>query len=93
MLIFLDAHMECCDGWLLPLLARIASDRAVIAVPLIDGISSDDMTYSYNPDTFINGFSWSLAFNWYASSWLSLHFNTVNSLTKVVSTKKLSTIT
>lgn len=64
MLIFLDAHTECCEGWLQPLLARIASDRSVISVPLIDGISSDDFKYGFNEETFINGFSWALGFNW-----------------------------
>ncbi|KAJ6636524.1 Polypeptide N-acetylgalactosaminyltransferase 1, partial [Pseudolycoriella hygida] len=50
-LIFLDAHIECCEGWLQPLLARIATDRSVVAVPLIDVISSDDMQYKYNKKT------------------------------------------
>lgn len=66
MLIFLDARTECCEEWLQPLVARIASDRSVITVPLIDGISSDDMGYGFNEQTFINGFSWALGFNWYA---------------------------
>lgn len=64
-LIFLDAHSECCVGWLQPLLARIASDRSVIAVPLIDTISSSDMSYSWNrADTPVHGFRWSLLYNW-----------------------------
>lgn len=57
--------MECTNGWLQPLLARIASDRSVISVPLIDTISSYDMTYQYNSEVYINGFNWALAFNWY----------------------------
>lgn len=65
-LTFLDAHSECCDGWLQPLLACIANDRSVVAVPLIDTISSDDMSYQYNSEgTYINGFRWTLIFNWY----------------------------
>lgn len=47
-LIFLDAHVECSRDWLQPLLSRIASDRSVVSVPLIDGISSDDMKYEFN---------------------------------------------
>lgn len=62
-LTFLDAHMECSDGWLQPLLARIASDRSVIAVPVIDTISSKDMSYSF-ANAKIHGFRWSLIFNW-----------------------------
>lgn len=56
--------MECSDGWLQPLLARIASDRSVIAVPVIDTISSRDMSYR-SASTKIHGFRWSLIFNWY----------------------------
>ncbi|KAG4065899.1 hypothetical protein HA402_012577 [Bradysia odoriphaga] len=63
-LIFLDAHTECSQEWLQPLLSRIASDRSVISVPLIDGISSDDMKYEFNTETFINGFAWTLGFTW-----------------------------
>lgn len=46
--------MECNEGWLQPILSRIASDRSVVAVPLIDGISSNDMSY-YPSGSFING--------------------------------------
>ncbi|XP_037027582.1 polypeptide N-acetylgalactosaminyltransferase 5-like [Bradysia coprophila] len=63
-LTFLDAHIECCEGWLQPLLARIASDRSVVAVPLIDALNSYDMSYSVSPATSINGFHWSLVLYW-----------------------------
>lgn len=56
--------MECSEGWLEPLLARIASDRSVIAVPVIDIISSANMGYIYSV-TRIHGFRWSLIFDWY----------------------------
>lgn len=36
---FFDGHMECTEGWLQPILARIASDRSVVAVPLVDRVS------------------------------------------------------
>lgn len=62
-MVFLDAHMECAEGWLEPLLARIASDRSVVAVPVVDGISSDDMSYTVHKPS-INGFRWGLIFNW-----------------------------
>lgn len=62
---FLDAHMECNEGWLQPLLARIANDRSVVAVPRIDTIKDTDMSYRYNKDTGINGFHWTLIFDWY----------------------------
>lgn len=63
MLTFLDAHMECTDGWLQPILARIASDRSVVAVPVIDFISDFNMTYYPRPAE-IYGLHWSLLFYW-----------------------------
>lgn len=55
--------MECSDGWLQPLLSRIASDRSVIAVPVVDSISSRDMSYKHEI-TRIHGFRWNLIFDW-----------------------------
>lgn len=65
MLTFLDAHIECTDGWLQPLLARIASDRSVVAVPFIDFIQAKDMKYNRFQTVYINGFIWKLTFDWY----------------------------
>lgn len=62
-LIFLDAHIECTDGWIEPLLYRIAIDRSVVAVPVVERISSLDMKYEKRR-TKINGFIWILIFNW-----------------------------
>lgn len=66
MLTFLDSHIECTDGWLHPILARIVSDRSVMAVPVIDRISAINMSYSTYADFFaINGFRWHLIFSKY----------------------------
>jgi polypeptide N-acetylgalactosaminyltransferase len=46
-MVFLDAHVECLDGWLEPLVERIASDRSVVAVPYIDRIDKYEMSYLY----------------------------------------------
>lgn len=62
-LIFLDAHVECTDGWIEPLLLRIATDRSVLAVPAVERISSADMRYEKRRSK-INGFIWILIFNW-----------------------------
>lgn len=65
MLIFLDAHIECNEGWLQPLIARIASDRSVVAVPFVDYINCDDFSYRPTFDVIhVNGFFWTLLFNW-----------------------------
>lgn len=42
-LVFLDAHCECNQGWLEPLLAPIASSRTTVVVPIIDVIKYRDM--------------------------------------------------
>lgn len=63
-LIFLDAHIECTEGWLRPILSRIASDRSVVVVPIIDAIDSDNMSY-YANDLAINAIRWHLMFGWY----------------------------
>lgn len=63
-MIFFDAHMECVDGWLEPLVARIANDRSVVAVPYIDRIDKYDMSYVYPHSIYVNNLRWSLFFNW-----------------------------
>lgn len=60
-IVFLDAHCECNRNWLVPLLARIAYDRTILAVPTIDGI--DWNTFRYSPvyqgqDHFQGIFEW-----------------------------------
>lgn len=57
--------MECTEGWLPPILSRIASDRFVVAVPLLDAINSDNMAYQPSGTTYINGLRWHLTFNWF----------------------------
>lgn len=37
----MDAHCECTEGWLEPLLTRIAADRTTVVCPIIDVISDD----------------------------------------------------
>ncbi|XP_031629385.1 polypeptide N-acetylgalactosaminyltransferase 13-like [Contarinia nasturtii] len=63
-LTFLDAHMECTEGWLQPILSRIANDRSVVVVPLIDAIISDNMRYSAAKELQINTLRWNLIFHW-----------------------------
>lgn len=47
-LVFLDAHCECVQGWLEPLLARIQESRTNVVVPLIDVINAQTLEYETN---------------------------------------------
>lgn len=62
---FLDAHVECTEGWLEPLLARIAEDRTRVVCPIIDVISDDTFEYVTASDMTWGGFNWKLNFRWY----------------------------
>ncbi|XP_072041875.1 polypeptide N-acetylgalactosaminyltransferase 13-like [Amphiura filiformis] len=64
-LVFLDSHCECTEGWLEPIAYRIAQDRSNVVVPVIDVIDDDNMEYLKGDGTpQIGGFSWGLIFNW-----------------------------
>lgn len=62
---FLDAHCECTEGWLEPLLARIVQDRKTVVCPIIDVISDDTFEYITASDMTWGGFNWKLNFRWY----------------------------
>lgn len=62
---FLDAHCECTEGWLEPLLARIAIDRRTVVCPIIDVISDETFEYVTASDQTWGGFNWKLNFRWY----------------------------
>ncbi|KAK3093544.1 hypothetical protein FSP39_017090 [Pinctada imbricata] len=61
---FLDSHCEVNDGWLEPLLYRIKEDPLVVAVPLLDTISSSSLQLSPTDPKMIGGFDWTLKFKW-----------------------------
>lgn len=44
-LLFLDAHVEVTEGWLEPMLQRVAEDRKVVVAPIIDVISDENFEY------------------------------------------------
>lgn len=44
-LVFLDAHCECNQGWLEPLLTPIVKSRSTVVVPIIDVINFNNMQY------------------------------------------------
>uniref|UniRef100_A0A3B3CZ14 Polypeptide N-acetylgalactosaminyltransferase n=1 Tax=Oryzias melastigma TaxID=30732 RepID=A0A3B3CZ14_ORYME len=62
---FLDAHCECTEGWLEPLLARIKEDRTAVVCPIIDVISDETFEYMAGSDMTYGGFNWKLNFRWY----------------------------
>ncbi|WKY00239.1 hypothetical protein Q1695_014804 [Nippostrongylus brasiliensis] len=64
-LVFLDAHVEVTEGWLEPLLDRVAGDRKRVVAPIIDVISDDTFEYVTASDTTWGGFNWHLNFRWY----------------------------
>lgn len=62
---FLDAHCECTEGWLEPLLARLVEDRTRVVCPIIDVISDETFEYIPASDMTWGGFNWKLNFRWY----------------------------
>uniref|UniRef100_A0A336K344 Polypeptide N-acetylgalactosaminyltransferase n=1 Tax=Culicoides sonorensis TaxID=179676 RepID=A0A336K344_CULSO len=67
---FLDAHCECTEGWLEPLLARIVLDRRTVVCPIIDVISDETFEYVTASDQTWGGFNWKLNFRWYRAGGL-----------------------
>ncbi|XP_073401881.1 polypeptide N-acetylgalactosaminyltransferase 3-like [Dendrobates tinctorius] len=65
-LTFLDAHCECHNGWLEPLLARIAEKNNVVVCPDIASINLDTFEFIKSPESFhVRGvFNWALIFKW-----------------------------
>lgn len=62
-LMFMDSHCECVDGWLEPLLDRIARDKKTVAMPVIDAI--EEHTWEFRTSIMQRGvFSWHLQFYW-----------------------------
>ena len=65
-LVFLDSHCECNEGWLEPLLERIYLDRSTVVCPVIDNINYDSLKYpsGYGDVGNRGGFNWGLVFKW-----------------------------
>uniref|UniRef100_A0A3B4XA85 Polypeptide N-acetylgalactosaminyltransferase 6-like n=1 Tax=Seriola lalandi dorsalis TaxID=1841481 RepID=A0A3B4XA85_SERLL len=67
-LTFLDSHCECFNGWLEPLLARIAEQPTAVVSPKIASIDRDNLKFSKpRPEMhhYMRGnFDWRLTFGW-----------------------------
>ncbi|XP_021184453.1 putative polypeptide N-acetylgalactosaminyltransferase 9 isoform X2 [Helicoverpa armigera] len=66
-LTYLDSHCECTEGWLEPLLDRIARSKSTVVCPVIDVIDDNTLEYHYRDSSSVNvgGFDWNLQFNWH----------------------------
>lgn len=62
---FLDAHCECAEGWLPPLLARVAVNRYAVPSPTIDIIDDDTFEYKAAGVSNWGSFSDQFIFKWY----------------------------
>lgn len=63
----MDAHMEATTGWIEPLLDRLAFNRNITAISVVDTISMETLEYHPHRDPSlisITGFRWDLMFNW-----------------------------
>ena len=67
-LIFLDSHCECAEGWLEPLVDPIARNPNVTTMPIIEIINDNTFELESTPieSVQVGGFDWDLLFDWHA---------------------------
>ncbi|CRK88372.1 CLUMA_CG002149, isoform A, partial [Clunio marinus] len=63
-LTFLDSHVECAEGWLEPLLDRIAQNPTNVVVPIIDTINDKTFEIRTVKPYQIGSFNWKLIYKW-----------------------------
>ncbi|XP_032312284.1 putative polypeptide N-acetylgalactosaminyltransferase 13 isoform X2 [Drosophila ananassae] len=63
-ILFLDSHCEVNDGWLKPLLERLALNPHMAVSPLLDLIDPETLSYRRGNEMLKGGFDWSLHFHW-----------------------------
>ncbi|XP_017083080.1 putative polypeptide N-acetylgalactosaminyltransferase 13 [Drosophila eugracilis] len=62
--LFLDSHCEVNEGWLEPLLERLALNPHLAVSPLLDPIDPTTLSYRKGSELLKGGFDWSLHFHW-----------------------------
>ncbi|XP_055591523.1 putative polypeptide N-acetylgalactosaminyltransferase 9 [Uranotaenia lowii] len=68
-LTFLDAHVECTDGWLEALLDPVARNWTTISIPTVDWIDASDLQLrSDTAPLFFGAYNWDLNFGWWHRS-------------------------
>lgn len=65
----MDAHCECTDGWLEPLLQQIFIDRHTVVSPIIDHISNTTFEYKPNDVIQLGGFDELFNFKWWVNNY------------------------
>ncbi|XP_037120543.1 polypeptide N-acetylgalactosaminyltransferase 15-like [Syngnathus acus] len=63
-LVFMDSHVECHNGWLEPLLERVAQDRTRVVSPIMDVIHWETFKYNATQWPVWGVFDWNLDFSW-----------------------------
>lgn len=74
-LVFLDSHCECTEGWLEPLIDPIARNSNFSTFPIVESISDKTFEFEKHETTNIHerillmniqtgGFDWELLFTW-----------------------------
>ncbi|KAK6165372.1 hypothetical protein SNE40_022312 [Patella caerulea] len=64
---YLDSHCECAEGWLEPLLSRVAENRTYVVWPLIDEIEKTTFEFRYSTISAgiqVGRFNWNMEFRW-----------------------------
>lgn len=62
----MNAHIECNDGWLEPLLARIVENRGAAVTPVIDDINPYNFALQnyLDMDNMYGSFEWNMFQVW-----------------------------
>ncbi|CAB3261271.1 unnamed protein product [Arctia plantaginis] len=65
-IVYLDSHCECSEGWLEPLLQRIKEDSSIVVSSVIDKIHTKTFEYIKQDTEQLQlvGFTWALSYSW-----------------------------